>query len=220
MSTRTTAAILASLVSLAILLTGCARTIVEQTQETDYDPNDITAQLDFWHELPGRSAVSNNEGLHGVILFFEGEDTTVSYEGRVDHLKNKGWLEEKFDEPEDMAMQRGLLSHVLCRAMEIKGGVMMRLTKGNPRYAYKELVYLGVMPDGSGQMVLDGLDYVGVISRAQDWLVVRGLKERAKNIRDAAEAEEKQRQKSEAEIEAEEPTDPSREARDAASETR
>lgn len=210
---RTHTPALAITLALGCLLAGCARTTVQNTQPTNYEPNDLTAQLDFWHELPGRSAVSNNEGLHGVILFFEGEDTTGSYENRVSHLQDKGWLDDDFEEPADLAMQRGLLAHVLCRAMDIKGGVMMQLTKGAPRYAYKELVYLGVMPDGSGQMVLDGLDYVGTVSRAQDWLVVQGMKEQNKSIRDAAEAEEKQRPDVATE-EAERPTPPSREAQD------
>ena len=91
-------------------------------------------------------------------------------------------------------MQRGRLSAILCRAMGIKGGVMMQLTDGSPRYANKELVYLGVVPEGSEQMVLDGLDYLGVISRAQDYMVVEGLKAHARDLRYAAEAEEAQRQ--------------------------
>lgn len=202
----TTKAIL--LAALVILGAGCARTIIQNTEETDYDPNDLTAELDFWHDLPGRSAVSNNEGFHGIILFFDGEDATRSYDARLQLLKDKGWLGESFDEPANMAMQRGTLSAALCKAMDIKGGVMMRLTHGSPRYAYKELVFLGIMPDGSDQMVVDGLDYVGVVSRVQDYLVVQRLDEKERSLRRAAEAEEKERQSQEGEA----PTSPEREA--------
>lgn len=178
----------------ALLLGACQRTVVEQPEVTDYNPNDLTAQLDFWHDLPGRSAVSNDEGLHGIILLFEGSDSTQTYEERVKHLKDLGWLQKSFDEPANLAMQRGTLARLLVKAMDIKGGVMMNLTNAAPRYAYKELVYLGVMPDGSELMVVDGLDYLGVVSRAQDYMVVEGLKEHARDLRYAGEAEDKMRQ--------------------------
>ena len=161
---------------------GCARTVVEDADATDYDPNDVTAQLDFWHELPGASAVSNDEGLHGVILLLEGVDETGSYEERLAYFRERGWLPDGFDEPAEFAMQRGLLASVLTHALDVDGGVMMRLTNKHPRYATRELVALGVLPAGSELMVIDGLDYLGVISEAQDELARRELEA----LRDAA----------------------------------
>ncbi len=169
----------AALVS-ATLLTGCARTIVVEPQETSYDPNDVTAQLDFWHELPGRSAITNDEGIHGIILMINGTDETGSYENRLAFLETNGWLPKGLgDEASNVAMQRGTLASILTRAMDIEGGVMMRLTDKSPRYAYRELVYMNLMPEGSEQMVLDGLDYVGVISKCEDHMRREAAKARA-----------------------------------------
>ena len=153
----------------SLLVMGCARTVVVDTNETDYNPNDVTAQLDFWHELPGRSAVTNNEGLHGVILFLEGQDSTGSYEERVAWFDERGWLTAGFDEDPNVAMQRGTLAKVLAHALEIDGGVMMRLTGKSPRYATRELVFLDILPEGTELMVIDGLDYLGVISSAEEY---------------------------------------------------
>ncbi len=201
---RTINLILATLAAGAVLASGCARTVVQDPLPTDYDETDITAQLDFWHELPGRSAVSNNEGLHGVILLFDGTDPTDNYESRVALLKEKGWLPRKFAEPGDLAMQRGTLAYALCRAMDFdQGGVMYQLTDGSPRYATRELTYAGVMPEGSDLMVVDGLDYVGVVSRAQDYMVVRGHQTQQRNLRKAAEIEEKRRTQDEEELQRE-----------------
>ena len=159
---------LAALLALA-LLSGCARTVVVETQDTTYDPNDIDAQLDFWHEMPGRSAITNNEGVHGVILLIEGTDTTGSWENRLAYLDERGWLPETLrDDRPDVAMRRGVLASVLARALSIEGGVMYELTGASPRYAYRELVYQGLMPSGSDQMVLDGVDFLGVISKSED----------------------------------------------------
>jgi hypothetical protein len=158
-------------------LGACARTVVQNPQTTDYPPGDTTAELDFWHGLPQQSAVTNNQGLHGVLLLFDGADETQSYESRVATLQDRGWLPDSFDEAGDIALQRGTLAHILVRAMEVRGGVMMFVTSRHARYANIELQRIGVMPPGSEIMVIDGLDFVGTMSKAQDYMVVKGLRE-------------------------------------------
>ncbi len=148
---------------------GCSRTIVAKPQLTDYEPDDVSAELDFWHSLPDRSAVTNDEGLHGVLLFADGTDTARTYAERVVLLKERGWLSADFDEAGNVVMERGTLAKVLSHAMDIDGGVMMRLTSKSRRYSTRELVYLGIMGAGTEQQVLSGIDYIGVISKAQDW---------------------------------------------------
>ena len=159
--------------AMLIAAAGCSRTTVREPQATDYDPTDENAELDFWHNLPGRSAVTNDEGLHGVLVFADGEDPTRSYDARVALLKERGWVTQGFDEPGTLAMQRGTLAKALCHVLEVKGGVMMRITDKSPRYAAKEMIYLGIMAPGTEQQVLSGLDYLGVISKAQDFQMLQ-----------------------------------------------
>lgn len=154
-------------------LSACSRTLVEEPIATDYDRENIVQSVDFWHELPRRSAVTNNEGLHGLILFADGDDPNETYAQRIDYFKALGWLDEDFDEPANLAMQRGTLARALANALEIKGGVMMRLTDKSARYATRELVFMGIMPPGTEQQVLSGYQYVGVISEAQDYQLLR-----------------------------------------------
>ena len=182
--------LLASLALVACLGTvgGCARTVVHDPVPTNYPPGDTTAELDFWHGLPGRSVVSNDEAFHGVLAMFDGADASQSYEERVAALKERGWLPKGFDEAGDLAMQRGTLAYILVRAMEVKGGVMMFVTSRNARYSNLELQRIGVMPPGSELMVLDGLDYVGTMSKAQDYMVMQGLREAEGQSENAPEA--------------------------------
>jgi len=163
------AAIALILASLLVGGTGCSRTVLAKRQVIDYEPDDVSAELDFWHSLPDRSAVTNDEGLHGVLLFADGVDPARSYSERVTLLKTRGWLSSDFNEAGNMVMERGTLAKLLSHALEIEGGVMMRLTDKNRRYSTRELVYLGIMGAGTEQQVLSGIDYIGVISKAQDW---------------------------------------------------
>ena len=167
----------ALLVGASLCLGACSRTVVENRLDTTYEPGDLTAELDFWHNLPGRSAVTNDEGLHGVILFADGSDDSGSYEERIARLKERGWLLQGFDEAPDLAMQRGVLAKAIAHLLDIEGGVMYTITNKHPRYATRELVYLGLFGPGTEQQVISGVDYVGVFSKAQDYILLRDLRE-------------------------------------------
>lgn len=163
-----------ALVLALLLLPACARTTVTDPLETNYPPADAARELAFWHLLPTRSAVSNDEGFHGLLLLADGVDESGSYQRRVELLKSRGWLRAGFDEPGDLAMQRGTLAAAICGILEIRGGVMMRLLGPTPRYATRELAAMGMIPAGSSELqAITGLEYMGVISKAQDYLVLR-----------------------------------------------
>jgi len=146
---------------------------MEPTVVTDYTPLDAGSELEFWGSVQRRSAITNDEGFHGVILLADGQDETGGYDSRVSLLKERGWLREGFDEPAAMAMRRGVLASAIAHAIEVDGGVMLALTNKSPRYANKELVYLGIMPDGTSNQVIGGPEFVGVMSRSQDFVLLR-----------------------------------------------
>jgi hypothetical protein len=166
----------ASLIILATLIAGCARTMIAQRVTTDYNPENVIAELDFWHSLPGRSAVSNDEALFGLILL-EGvpPESVPDYASRVAHAKASGWISEDWNEDPALAVQRGVVAAAVARICRVEGGLMMRLTNGSGRYSLKELIYIGVMTPGSENQVLSGLDYLGVITKAQDYMTARGI---------------------------------------------
>jgi hypothetical protein len=154
-----------------VALSGCARTVVVDPLVTTYPADDVQAELAYWHSLPSRSAVSNDEGLHGLILLADTEDAAGSYEARVALAKERGWLSEGFDEPANLAMQRGSLARSVAVICKIKGGVMMQLTGPNARYATRELVSMGMIPEGSSEnQSITGLEFMSVITQAQDYL--------------------------------------------------
>ncbi|MFM9957080.1 MAG: hypothetical protein ACKVZJ_03325 [Phycisphaerales bacterium] len=149
---------------------GCQRSMVREALDIDSPKTDAqSAQLDFWHSLPGKSAVSNNEGLHGLILFADGTDPSTNYDERVALAKERGWVSQSFNEPGDLVMQRGTLAKAVTVATGIKGGVMMQITNSHGRYAARELQYLGIMGESTEQQAISGLDFVGVISKVQDY---------------------------------------------------
>lgn len=166
----------AGAMSCLLLAGGCQRT---RLQVADVPVSAVAgegAELDFWHALPGRSAVSNSEGFHGVLLLADGTDPTTTWDERLAVLRQRGWVGDGFAEDGSLAMQRGALSKALAHALDIRGGVMMHVTGRSPRYAARELAYLNILQPSTENQVISGLDYIGIISRAQDYATMQQAK--------------------------------------------
>ena len=122
--------------------------------------SDPGAQLEFWHALPERKAVSNDEAFHAVLLFVDGEDSAKDYAGRVQLLKDRRMLPSGFSEGSSDAIRRGTLAVALTRALSIKGGLSMRLFGPRARYAVRELQYAGVYPPSSPHQTFSGPNFL------------------------------------------------------------
>ncbi|CAN5752494.1 hypothetical protein BH11PLA1_BH11PLA1_08010 [soil metagenome] len=174
----TASATIAACIAFA-LFAGCARTMIAEPLATDYAADDVGAELLYWHSLPSRSAVSNDEGLHGLILLAAEEDTTGGYAQRLEYARAHNWVAQGFEEPANLAMQRGTLARAVAVIADIKSGVIMRITGPNARYATRELVALGIIPDGSSEnQAITGLEFMSVITRTQDYQALRARGEK------------------------------------------
>ncbi len=148
---------------------GCEGTRHASPLITEYDENQASAELDFWHGLADEPVTTNNDAFHGLIELANETDPNTSYEQRVAWLTEQGLLDEGFDRPGDQAVLRGTVAQILCRILDIRGGLTMHLIGAHPRYATRELVFLEIMQPGTEQQALSGIEFVGTVSRAQDY---------------------------------------------------
>lgn len=148
---------------------GCQHARVEQPLSAELiNSQGDDDQMTFWHELTQRPLVANDEAFHALLLFADGKDTNTSYDERVSALKQRKMLPGSFDAPADQAITRGDLAVALAGALDIKGGVMLRLLPRSRRYATREMVYEGIFPQGSEHQTFSGEQFVGIIGRAED----------------------------------------------------
>ena len=111
-----------------VMAAGCHTAKVAQPLTGKLSGNDPDSQLEFWHTLATRPVTSNDEAFHGLLLYTDGQDPAKDYPSRVSTLKSRKMLPAKWDRPAEEAVQRGPLAVAICRALEIKGGVFLRLT--------------------------------------------------------------------------------------------
>src|SRR5207237_1202942 len=138
------------------LASGCQTARVERPLTRELGGNDPNQQLEFWHRLAEQSVTSNDDAFHGLLLFLDGDDPAADYAGRVRTLQSRGLL-PSFNQPAEQAVQRGTLAVALVKALDIKGGVMLRLLGPTPRYAVRELVFMELYPPSSPSQTFSGV---------------------------------------------------------------
>lgn len=157
------------LVTCYLVVAGCQSAKVAQPLTKELGGSDPGAQLEFWHTLANRPVTSNDEAFHGLLLFLDSKDDASRYDQRVAAMKSRKLLPSNFNEPADQAVSRGTLAHALTRALDIKGGLMMRLTNNHPRYAVRELQFMELYPPSSPNQTFSGTEFLGIIGRIEDY---------------------------------------------------
>lgn len=163
------------LLALAACLGGCQNSQYASPLITEYDQANTRAELDFWHGLAEQPVTTNNDALHGLIELAHGSDPAGTYEERIAWLAERGYLDWNWYRPPDQAVTRGTVASVLCRILDIKGGLTMRVIGPHPRYATRALIYRDIMDQGTPQQGLSGIAFVGVMGKARDYAVEKGI---------------------------------------------
>lgn len=153
----------------ALLLTGCRSAEVANPLTETTSGNETAAQMEFFHTLAERKITSNDEAFHALLLFLDGADPADTYKGRVAVLKERGMLGNGFDQPANQAISRGTFARAICVALEIKGGLTMRLAGPQPRYAMLELQDMNLFPAGSVNQTFTGNEILTLIGKAEDY---------------------------------------------------
>lgn len=158
-------------VVLALTICGChaSSTRVSESLTSRLPGSDPDAQMEFWHALNDKPLISNDDAFHGLLLFADGKDDATDYADRVANLRSRGMLPVRFNGPADRAATRGTLAITIMRLTGLKGGVTTRLFGASPRYAVRELMFVGLYPPSTPNQVLSGSEFVGIIGRVEDF---------------------------------------------------
>ena len=150
-------------------LSGCRATSTHPLPTTLYS-NDPDQQMEFWHTLPTRHIVDNDEAFHALLLFFDGTDPNENYSQYAwRRCTNAKWFLMISIAPANESISRGVLAVALCRELKIRGGLTMMIIGPHQRYATRELQYMNLYPPSSPQQTFSGAQFIGIISRAEDY---------------------------------------------------
>jgi hypothetical protein len=153
----------------AAALIGCQTARVDEPLTAKVGGSGDEQQMEFWHRLNDQPVACYDDAFHALLLFADGKDDAADFPARLAALRDRGWLDESFNGRAEEAATRGAVATLLARALDIKGGVTMRLLGPVDRYALRELQAIGLYPPSSPNQHFTGAQLVAVIGRAEDY---------------------------------------------------
>ena len=142
---------------------GCERQMA-QSSVTDRFPRP-EQELDHAESLESTAVVTNNDMLHGFIVFASGEDPWTTYAQRVLDARARGWVPRDWREPANESATVGRMASIASHIVEIRGGLSFMLLGPTPRYALRELMYQDILPPRTENQSLSGLEFTDFLNR-------------------------------------------------------
>ena len=156
---------------LVVGLAGCASSGVREVRAFEDLPpakGEVASDAEFFFELSEKKYCSTDDAYQGMLYLIDGTDTSNDFEERTARLVMHGVADKNWQHNPNAVTTKGKVAYMLARALEIRGGVMYNITDGSGRYALRELIYKGIIIDGTEYSQVSGAEYVGILGRADD----------------------------------------------------
>lgn len=153
---------------LLINLCGCHcaqyRTAVGDAAPTD--------SADLVMQISDAPYVSAAAGYRAIYALAEGTSFDGDFVKLAAALETAEVVPTRWQYTADRCLDRAAVAFMICRACQIRTGVNWQLT-GLGRYAWRELQYKGIAGPGSEMKLITGGEFVGLLTRTEDYLRTR-----------------------------------------------
>ena len=156
---------------LVVGLAGCASSGVRGVRAFEHLPpakGEVASDAAFFFKLSKKQYCSTDDAYRGMLYLIDGTDTSSDFEERTARLVMHGVADKNWKHNPNAVVTKGKVAYMLVRALEIRGGVMYNITNGSGRYALRELIYKGIIIDGTEYSQVSGAEYVVILGRADD----------------------------------------------------
>ncbi|MDP2943848.1 MAG: hypothetical protein Q8N49_01035 [Candidatus Omnitrophota bacterium] len=128
--------------------------------------------LNYFNELVSKRVALRSDALQAVVVLLGVGDQLKESGAQVEFCKKNNIIPKEMAAGFDISqpLKKGLAAYMFCQAMEIKGGIWLRLLGMNQRYALKELAFEGIMTDGNVNDIVSGRELVIILTNAAEHL--------------------------------------------------
>ena len=153
-------------VAVALLgaLAGCQE--VRAPSETP-PPRAGSAELVMY--ITNQPFVTAEAGYRAIYTLAKGQAFDGEFDALTDQLRADGLIGKDWNHAADRCLDRATVAFMVCRACKIQSGANWMLT-GLGRYAWRELQYKGIAEGGNEMALMSGGEFVGLMSRAEQYL--------------------------------------------------
>jgi hypothetical protein len=125
---------------------------------------------DYFRRLVKQSRARKVDGVYTVMVLLGKEKEFKTFPEELAYLEKNGYIPQGKRWDLNASLTKGELAFMLCKVLEIKGGIHMRLFGVSPRYALAELVYMGLMTQGREADVVTGRELAFTFIESADHL--------------------------------------------------
>jgi hypothetical protein len=131
---------------------------------------DRSDQNSYFEELMTKEVAVLSDVYKTLTILMGAGDQFSDLDSQYDFLVKNGIVSEvigtkaNYDEP----LRKGATAYMFTKAIDIKGGIILRAFGTTQRYAFKELVYREIMFPGNVHDVMTGQELILTVTRAAD----------------------------------------------------
>ncbi len=106
------------------------------------------------------------DACRAVLSLLKDEHTDADFVAVSGDLSGRGIVSADWNLQETSLLTKGTLAYILCQALEIKGGLTMRLFGVSRRYALRECQHKGLIVGGVMDEYVTGRELLDVLTNA------------------------------------------------------
>ncbi len=129
----------------------------------------LYANTSYYRALFEKDTATFIDGCRAIYLLKTNNRDLVEYDKIFDFLEESGVVPAKWKRNPDRPLTWEVISYMICKEFNIKGGVIMRAFGVRRKYAYRECMFLRLVPAQRTRRYLTGIDLLTVMSRIEKY---------------------------------------------------
>ena len=113
-----------------------------------------------------KDRASYGDACRAILSVIKGEHTDADFAANVGELTGRKVVSPDWGLQESSLLTKGTLAYMVCQALDIQGGVTMRLFGINRRYALRECVHRRLIERGTVDEYVTGRELIDVVTNA------------------------------------------------------
>jgi len=131
----------------------------------------LQSDTSYFRELVNKGNATYYDAYRMMAILESGQDTPdVKFDDLKKGLTKLGIIPEDWDtKKETEFVNRGELSYMLFKALEMKGGLTVRIFGVSCRYAFRECVDKKLIVEGYASQLLSGEELISILAEAEKY---------------------------------------------------
>lgn len=153
----------------ALAVTGCGgqQIAAEKTPAVAAQESKPEKRTEFIRNMYKREKAEFADACRVIKTLLDHTDQEESFSSVRKNLIEKKVIPSDWTYTRTSPVTKGMVSSMLCNALNIKGGITMRILGNTQRYALRECVWIGIVLEGTVDEYVSGGELLAIFARAE-----------------------------------------------------